>query len=879
MMKTIWKKASILMMILSASVIVVGCTTTTDTTTTSGTEVVKAIDPTLTDPDAIFYQGDGFSVTYGEIYEQFKINDGMTQLLYMVDFDLFTDYMDDVTQVEIDDKIKVLTYGSSDNEYIAELGDKKAELEADYDQTLYLLGHTDDEQDYVRLVVAKENYTREAMVDSANADQSWYIGDDAVAEYYTSSYFSDMTTIKIRFLTQEDAIKVMRNFNGGVTPLVTVNNQLRLYTGSTPINLVPSFGFDDTNTRVLTNEELLLFFIQMYNFVYQEYRTPIAENATVADLKQNPDLQVSYDTLYEANTQLATLVYQTLSGYEEYITGEGDLCYTVAPSYLPGKFDSSYYLVLNINEFEKIDLTDYEATVDGSLANIITANLYADLVAEMIEANLSTTSFVNNRVGEFRASHGFEIYDQYLCLDYRSIYAVFDPETEGHASIVASYDDVDITADQLLTFAMNLNGALYALYASQLNALMDLYFQEVYCDGDVTCTFESALTDSILFTEHEEALATVKSDFEASYWSVYYKYAEFLYVAYGAKSETDMIQNYYLKSRLQPYLIFDRLKANDWAMLTNYLMDQLQTNYDNYFSLDVLSLTIYLDRDENGAADDYQDFVADLEDAGAYATLIANFQTAIRNYLAASDTNTFLTLIRDYNKASRTEGTWAPFKQFGLCLKRSSFSDEESIDYATAVATYEEAIVNGLIAAYAEYQLETNIDKTSLYYSGVVETAEGISIFQCEKGDNFTKPTAHFEMTYTGHEPNYSLGSENSGDFPTLEQVKLYCEYRFYQLVFDDVSDETEHTYGVEIPDLPTSFITTMETYFLDIVDGVYVIGVLNGAIADIMNTGTFVNAVPAYCSFDDATLKIALLRIQNYYYHDVFEGYTDIDE
>ncbi|MFA7144099.1 MAG: hypothetical protein WC088_02410 [Candidatus Izemoplasmatales bacterium] len=873
MMRTIWKKASILMLLLSVSMVMVGCSTTTDTTTTSGTEVVDPIDPTLTDPDAVFYQGEGFSVTYGEIYEQFKINDGITQLLYMVDLDLFANYMEAVTQDEIDDKVKVLTYGSSEAEYIADLGDERTQLEADYDQTLYLLGHTDDEEEYIRLVVAKENYTKEALVDADNAEQSWYIGDDEVADYYVSSYFPDLTAIKIRFLTQEDAYKVMRNFNGGVTPLVTVYGELRLYTGATPVDSVPSFGFNDTNTRALTDDELLLFFIQMYNYVYQGYRTPIAEDATVADLKLNSDLQMVYDTLNEANTQLATLMYSTLSSYDIDITTDDDsLCYTVAPVYLPGDFDSSYYLILNISKDEKEDLSDYDFSVDGSLADLITQNLYDELVEEIITTNIATTSFVNNRIGELRANHSFALYDQYLGLDYRSVYSAFDLETTGHASIVASYDNVEITADQLLTFAMNLNGALYTLYASQIGALIDLYFQDVYCDGDVACTFETALTESILFTEHTETLAGVKSDFESSYWSAYYTYEEFLYVAYGAKSEEEMIQKYYLKSRLQPYLIFDSLKENDWQILTDYLMDQLQKNYDNYFSLDVISLTIYVDRNEDGLADDYQDFVADLEDPVAYATLMADFQTEIRSYLAASEDNTFLTLIRDYNKASRTDSAWDQYKQFGFSLKRSSFSDEESIDYLTAVDTYEEAIVDGLIAAYAEYQLEDNIDKTSIYYSGSVETAEGISLFECEKGDDFTKPTAFFEMTYTGHLPNYTLGSENTGDYPTLEQVKLYCEYRFYELVFDDISEENQETYGIIVPDLPTSLITAMETYFLDINDGLYVVGVLNDAVANILKTGTFVNTTSAYCALDDATLKAALTIIQNYYNQDVFE-------
>ncbi|MDD4595964.1 MAG: hypothetical protein PHQ30_04485, partial [Candidatus Izemoplasmatales bacterium] len=87
-----------------------------------------------------------------------------------------------------------------------------------------------------------------------------------------------------------------------------------------------------------------------------------------------------------------------------------------------------------------------------------------------------------------------------------------------------------------------------------------------------------------------------------------------------------------------------------------------------------------------------------------------------------------------------------------------------------------------------------------------------------------------------------------------------------------DISEENQETYGIIVPDLPTSLITAMETYFLDINDGLYVVGVLNDAVANILKTGTFVNTTSAYCALDDATLKAALTIIQNYYNQDVFE-------
>lgn len=84
----------------------------------------------------------------------------------------------------------------------------------------------------------------------------------------------------------------MRLFN-----LVSKDGQLKLYTGDTPLSQVPNSSLNDTNTQVLSDEEILQTFIRLYNYVYSGYRTEISEDATYEDLLTNSDLVVSRDTL------------------------------------------------------------------------------------------------------------------------------------------------------------------------------------------------------------------------------------------------------------------------------------------------------------------------------------------------------------------------------------------------------------------------------------------------------------------------------------------------------------------------------------------------------------------------------------------------------
>lgn len=866
MMRITFRKTLIAFLMTLVGISVLGCKE--KTTLVTGTN--GAVLPQLTQPDKIFYQGDTFAVKYGDLYEEFKANDGINQLLFMVDTELLETYLNAVTQAEIDEKIKLLKYGTIDDDKISEFTPEELEeFETNYQQNMLLLGYSDDESVYIRMVVAKEKYAIDSMTNDLNKDETWYVGESTIAEFYTTSYFTDLAAIKIRFYGETDAKNALKDLN-----LVSYEGTLRRYTGTKSIYEVSSDGFNDTNTEVLSSDALVVAFLEIYNYVYGDFKPEIPTNTAVSSLLSMEELSLNYNELNAVQTDMAKYVFSTMASYEEAVANTNtSLFYTYKPVSYAGENDNAYYMILKLDGNNKEPLTSFDAA-SMDLVSIIGQEVYDDIKERMIQSNLSDSGFVSSRIADLRKEKNFVIYDYYLGIDYQSVDTEFESNPEGDDLMVATFDGGTITADDLLTFALNKNGSLYVLYASQLAYVMDRYYEQVYCFGQETCEFDLSKSDSTKLTDHAKTLAELKTSFESSYYVYYYTFDEYIYLAYGAKSEADMIGKYYVKSTLQPYVIYSEIMKDNWALLSDYLYDLISDYYDNYFSIKVEYLMIFVDRDESGTPDDYEEFIASLTDQVAYDALVSQFETAIRDYLAI-DGNTYAKLISAYNKARRDDATWGQFKQFGFYLVTENLKE---LTYLTTVDVYEEALVDGFASAYQEYSLEANKSKSSHYYSELVETSSGLYLLLNTKGTNFEKPSAKYTMTYNSNNvPNYSIGADNTSDKPSIEQLKLYSEKRFYEVVYG--TDSTvEEKYNITIPDIPTTVSTAIEAYFTKLHDSMYVVGFLNIIIADDLQTGNFVNQNAAYCTITDTDMKAQIAAIRELYFSQVFSAVDTLD-
>ena len=851
-----------------------GCKEQTTTTEDIIVET-EAIIPQISHPDTVFFSGGGLSITYGDLYRDFKINDGINQLMMMVDALLLTEHLAAVTTPEIVDKRNLMTYGLSDADLIESLtAEDRAEREAKYQDSLFLAGYADDDEPYLRLLVAKDRYAKQAMLAEANASKSWFVGPSKVASHYTSNYDKTMKAIKIRFTSETDAKEVMRSLN-----LVgRSGGKLYRYIGDRPISEIPSSGFNDTNTVLLEGEELIEAFIEMYNAVYGGYRTPLAADASYEDLLANPDLVIEHAVQSLASTTLTTLMFTTFATYADFLESATTTAYyTNNPVKHYSANDTSYYMFLNLKRADKVDLSGFAGT-RSDLETLIGADVYAQIEAELIATNLKTSQFVNNRLMELRKEQNFHIYDYYLGIDYLLMDYTYEPDEVGHETNLARIGETIITADEFFTYAMTRSAPLNLLYAAQMPYLIHNYYAGMYCRGEAICEYDLEANASPAMELHREALADLKAAYMQSSYVNYYSFEEYIYMAYGATSEAEMLELYYAKSALQPYAIFDFVQADSWKLLEEYLFAKVEEAYDKYFSLNVNHLLLFVDRNEDGTPDDYPTFVASQADAEAYAGLLEDFQAAIIAYMNESTANTFATLVAAYNRAKRTDATWGRFKDFGFFMITENLSASGSLTYANSKDVYATAFVDGMIAAYKEYNLPANIAKTKFLYETFVATGYGTHLMQVTKGTAFTIPTAAFTMTYDGTgQPNFTPGTENSETTLSLAQLKIHAEYRFLEMIFGTDADFLAEM-EVTLPKIPENVKTAIQTFFGDVYDGLYVVGTLNAIIAEIMQSGAIVDSDSPYTELSTTMMQEALARLREIYFSQVFTGYEPSD-
>ena len=827
----------------------------------------QSLIPAITNPDKVFYSTDDYEITYQELYNSVKVNDGLNQLLAMIDADLLADYLLEVTPAEIENKKLKLTFDTDDQEIIDMLDeDTQQERVQNFIDQMFLLGYQESEiDDYVRLVVARENYVIEYMTSEEAAEETWYVGPNQIAQYYDVTYEDDIQSIKIKFESEADASRIMRSYN-----LISKNGKILVYTGEKPLEEVPSYLLDETNTQELTDTQVLEYFIKMYNDVYSGYRDEILETSTFEDLFDNEDLSVNYDEIAGYNKSLAEFIFTSLGNYEDYQAEENTtIFYTYKPERFYSGKDTGYYMILNLTAQEKFDTKDFDGTVN-ELIDIIGEEMFHEIGQEIIDLNFSSSSFIPRRMAELRALHDFKIHDYYLATDYKAIDTDFEIDQEGSLTIVASYDDKTITADQFFTYAMNRNAGMYLIHTAQIKALMNAHYETVYCLDTATCEYDYEKNESAKMVEHVNAYNTMKTQFEGSMYASYYTFEDYLYLAYGVKNMEEMINNYYIKSTLQPLYIFDMVKADDYEVL-NSLLDMMQPYYDNYFSLKVNHLLIYVDRNEDGSPDKYEDFYEELDGEAklTHDAKIEAFELAIRTYLEDEE-NTFSSLVSEYKQALRTDETWGEFKTYGLYILTENLSTSSSLTYSNSINKYEDSFVERLIDLYQLYKLEENSDETYLLDDTLLETSYGLHLIKAEKGSVFDRPSAEFEMTFNDENvPNFTEGIENDSEYISFEQLKLYTQYRFSVISFGSVN--LEEQYGFVRPSIPASVNATFKEFASKLHDALYVVGYLNVGVVEELSLGDFVNSNPTYFDGSQEDLAAILNQISDIYNRQIF--------
>lgn len=740
------------------------------------------------------------------------------------------------------------------------------------------------------------------------------------------------------------------------------------------------------NSKELTNEEVLSFYIKMYNDIYSEFRTPLVEGSNAQTLidSNNSDLLFNFNTVNSSSSSLATYMFSTLD-----ISKEDATPYTYSPtSYTVGQ-NTYHYLVYKLTQPEKVNIYEimldaiednislpleivkditlpatgwfnstitwtsnntavlsakgvvtkpatntkvtltYKITLDGVTrsgdiiidvlasgdenATAETVNVTKPLVKTIMADDTTYTALYNKLLDEYvkssstdnvsaamvklRQKFNLQINDKFIGVDYKSIDKDFEYYKKGDKTIVAQVTGYptymssaqtdtayDVTADELFAYAMDKSASLYTLYASQFKEIL-------YSDYFVTVFGEQRDLRRNKSDKMDEIYASIRSQKMTylSYKSMYEQYgisfdyedfASFSRYQYGTKSEYDLLK-YLVKGVLQPYVIGEAIDAED---LIELLLDTVEDNYDNYFSLDVSHLIIHVDFDEDGSPDNFNDYIASLDatELDNFNTLKASLENDVLEYLDDSE-KTFSDLITAFKNDTRDDASsWGKYKNAGIWLMTESLNiadeDDETITHSLQYSgtygvkdTYVAEYTQALIALYQEYQLEQNLILEQLY-SDLVTTQFGVHLILANKGDDFERYSAE----YTGPATSYSEGVVNPNGKPTLAQLKLYAEYYMYSLVYDLEDTEIEEKYNITIPTFPNSVREALEFYFEDLLKNLYVVGTLNIQLSTRLNDGRFLTS--EYSDLTEAQLKSDLAEIRQTYYDALFSKYINND-
>lgn len=552
-------------------------------------------------------------------------------------------------------------------------------------------------------------------------------------------------------------------------------------------------------------------------------------------------------------------------------------------------------------------VSETQVTVETILNDAVLYKAVKDkLIQDKLDDTTNSAKTINAKLAAMRAECGFEIYDYYLGIDYQGVASDYELNRKGSKKLLATLtgrigyrgaegvtEDTEITADDLLEYCMTKNVALYTLYTIQFKEMVySQYFLSAFGEQtDIRKNKSDKMQDML------NSVTSVKSQYSQyhdllmsnyamySYYLAQFDYdtfADYAYSVYGTKSEYELLQ-YFVEGAIQPFIVNEAISEYDLLAL---FTAAIQERYDNYFSLYVTHLLLYVDFNEDGNPDDFNDYKAQLQDEGTYDVFLQRmnaFETAILNYLDDTEAdNDFDSLLSDYRAATRDDATWGAFKQYGFCLMTETLNQtddsdvEHSMEYNGTYGvkdTYVPEFVDALKAIYEEYRLDQNKTLAELRGSTLFPTEYGLHLLLVKKGDYFDQYSAAFTEADPANKV-YSEGSENANALPSAEQIALYAKYYFYSVVYDLTDEQVESKYGITVPNLPASVNSALKFYAGDLIESLYVVGLVNVRTADLIVQGNW-TATP-YTTLTDAQLKAMLAEVRSVYYDALFADYQN---
>lgn len=745
-------------------------------------------DPTISNPDGTFLTYGNVTVTRGELYDRVKVLEGVNHLMNYIDERLLETYIDNVTATEVEEELQNLKFGNRTQEEIDALTEEELEdIENNYRLTLTMAGFNyQDEAEvdrFLRLAIAKRQVTIEQLIADIDANEDTTFQDELVA-YYEENYRGDAIAIELIFQSSTEYERVLRHFN--LVP--SYEGGIGLYFGEDPLSSVAREDLDETNTQLLSRDEVFTYYIKLYNYLYP-YREALDENLTVSDTASFSAeyFNFNFNDMRETSAQASQAVYLFDSLK---LDDEDTLSYAVRDRQYT-QMTGNTTLRSMIFKISQEDLADFD-TLDQAVQ---------DEIEEAFIDSLVNEQRVNAKMVSLRAENGLKIHDNLLALNYDNNFDQETYEENDSETVIATLDGFTVTADDLFTYMIRRVGAMHAVELYKENKLIDsVHFEDLYGSNR---DFDQ--NNSQLMKDHREIILQERQNFGNGAYTWYgfspqnYEWREFLYLYYGFASDNDLVR-WLVMQNLLKYIAYPNI---DYGRAIPYVEEQ----FDNYFSLRVEHILVYIDMDRDLQPDDFNEFIDGLDETEltTYNFLKAQLETELIN--AVEGGLSLTQVVNEYNNALRSTdpsdddfSKWAQFKNYGFMIKTENLSAENNdLTYRTTTG-YVDAFVENLQRIYADYSLEENNEATTYLDDRIFTTEFGLHLVNARKGTNFEKPSAAFDNA----DGEYDAVWENDSDVPSIEQMEAWAAREFDKL-------ENQGQTDIEIPE---SVDTALRLYF-----------------------------------------------------------------
>jgi hypothetical protein len=437
----------------------------------------------------------------------------------------------------------------------------------------------------------------------------------------------------------------------------------------------------------LTTAQVKGEFVKIYNILNPASQVEIAiDGSIVGKAGSTFDATLTYDDVNKINTSLRSHIYTTLIA-EASMADSEDVTDGKPYSSRVQTFGSSRYLVFKLSDDKASEdgilIEDPEDSTKQIFASTLAATAIKDEMFEDLFNGKLTSTYISGQVTKLYEDLDLNIHDKVVRIFYEQQYGYEGSTKNKSGNVVATIDGNDITVEQFYNRLEKSYG---------INLALDVAFNKILLDSD-TYTIDAKKRETFQ-TQFEDIISQFSADnFASSGYPASMGREKFLLLAFGATTNTEAVNQLYVYPELRQAYINDLEAHYNTSGNSVYqkLANLAALQYNNFKSINVSHLLIYIDQNGDGTPDNPQDYLDTLSPAGAQEVkeglveLVETIYEIVGQYKGFAEG--LSAIATEFNNSGRIERgsrvapidyqielKWSEYRQLGFYLKFENIS-------------------------------------------------------------------------------------------------------------------------------------------------------------------------------------------------------------